>query len=64
MQASAPDYFYFVLVMIVVVFPLLVTVVVETDDVIVEVLDKPFEDALPPTVTDIVVSPSSETILF
>ena len=50
--------------MIVVVFPLLVTVVVETDDVIVEVLDKPFEDALPPTVTDIVVSPSSETILF
>ena len=44
--------------MIEVVFSLLVTVVVETDEVIVEVLDEPFEEVLPPTV--IVVLPSSD----
>ena len=50
--------------MIVVVFPLLVTVVVETDDVTVEVLDDPFEEVLPSTVTVMVVLPSSETIFL
>lgn len=50
--------------MIVVVFSLLVTVVVETDEVIVEVLDEPFEEVLPPTVTVIVVLPSSDIIFL